>query len=172
MATLRFLNSNAPNHFASMAKRGHVALAGKSGFTLIELAGILVIVAILAVAVTPRFFSQSVFANRAVHDEMVAFLRYAQKSAVAQRRNVCVAFTGSSATLTISANAGPAASCSNSLTGPDGQAPYRIDVPAGFASVPAAFHFTALGQASAGQTLSIAGHGVPIRIEAETGYVY
>src|ERR1019366_1189870 len=71
------------------------------GFTLIELIMVMVIVGILAVVVAPRFFDTNVFKSRGFADQVQASLRYAQKEAIAQRSNVCVAMTTSTITLTI-----------------------------------------------------------------------
>jgi MSHA pilin protein MshC len=152
----------------------------ETGFTLVELVGVMVIIGLLAVVVAPRFFSQAVFTARGFHDETLALLRYAQKSAVAQRRSVCVTFTGTSATLTIASAAGTAAACDAQLAGPSGETPFSINARsgvrytdiAGAALTPAAFRFTALGQASAGQTFRVSGHSVNIIVEQETGYAH
>ncbi len=69
------------------------------GFTLIELIMVMVIVGILAVFVAPRFFDANVFKSRGFADQVQATLRYAQKEAIAQHRNVCVAMTASAVTL-------------------------------------------------------------------------
>jgi MSHA pilin protein MshC len=150
------------------------------GFTLIELVGVMVIVGLLALAIAPRFASQTAFTARGFHDETLALLRYAQKSAVAQRRSVCVAFTGTSASLEIASTAGTAAACDTQLAGPSGQAGYSVNAPTGMRYTdtngvnltPAAFRFTALGQASTGQTFRVSGHSAVISIEQETGYAH
>ena len=63
------------------------------GFTLTELVVVIVIVAILAVFAASRFSSQS-FNTRGFTDQTLAMLRYAQKTAVSQRRTVCVSISG------------------------------------------------------------------------------
>ncbi len=140
------------------------------GFTLAELAAIMIIVGVLAAVAAPRFFDRSVFENRGFYDEAVSTLRYAQKTAVAQHRFVCVAFTANSITLSY----GATAACGNNLTSPTGVTPYIVTARgvAAFAAVPAAFNFDALGRASVAQSITVSGYATPITVEAETGYVH
>lgn len=158
-----------------MSKSWTTGVMGRrGGFTLTELIVILLIVGVLAIAVIPRFLDRSVFDTRGFHDETLSVLRYAQKTAIAQRRNVCVAFTSTTVTLTIAAAAGNAEACTLNLAGPNGVSPYAITAPSGvsFSSLPTNFVFTALGQATVGQTFRVSGVSLDITIEAETGYVH
>jgi MSHA pilin protein MshC len=147
------------------------------GFTLIELILVLVLVGVLAIFVAPRL-SNSDFYARGFHDETLAFLRYAQKSAIAQRRTVCVTFTSGTAALTIAAAAGSTTCPGSALVGPKGESPAAITARSGitYLAAPSAFYFDALGQPSASQTLQVAnagtGIGVSIIVEAGTGYVH
>lgn len=144
------------------------------GFTLVELIVTMVVVGILAIAVVPRFVSRTDFDARGFFDATASILRYAQKSAVAQRRMVCVAFgVDSSVTLTVAGNFGGA--CDAPLAGPDGVAPYALAAPSGvaFSAVPANFSFLPSGEASLGQTLGVAEFaGRSITVVATTGYVH
>jgi MSHA pilin protein MshC len=144
------------------------------GFTLIELIMVMVIVGILAVVVAPRFFDANVFKSRGFADQVQASLRYAQKEAIAQHRNVCVAMTTSTITLTIANASGAAIPCGPNLALPAGG--NSITAPAGiaFAALPTAFSFDALGRPNpnALQTLNITGATNSITVEAETGYVH
>lgn len=145
----------------------------QSGFTLVELVMTMVIVGILAVVAIPRFFDKSTFQSRGFADQVQASLRYAQKTAIAQHRFVCVAFTANSIVLTINT----VASCpGGNLASPSGGATYSITAPSNiaFAATPAGFNFDALGRPSFAGNLSISVAGVtnPIVVEAETGYVH
>ena len=86
--------------------QGHSRRCVQLGFTLIELIMVIVILGVLAVFAAPKMFDNSTFTGRGLHDETLALLRYAQKSAIAQRRTVCVSFTGTGASLTVASSAG------------------------------------------------------------------
>lgn len=79
---------------------------GVGGFTLVELIVILIVIGVLAVAALPRFADQTVFEARGFHDETLSLLRYAQKSAIAQRRTVCVALNPTGVAMTMVSAAG------------------------------------------------------------------
>ena len=66
-------------------------IAGARGFTLVELVTIIIILGILAVVAIPRM-DTSVYRVTEFHDQTVAALRFAQKTAVSHRRTVCVSF--------------------------------------------------------------------------------
>jgi MSHA pilin protein MshC len=140
----------------------------KSGFTMIELVTVMVILGIVAAIAIPRFFSRDAYDSRSFYDQVIATLRYAQKAAIAQRRFVCVTFTANSVTLTT----GVTAACGAGLSGPAGAAPYSVSsTSATFAATPPPFHFDALGKASAAQDITVSGHAAHILVDAETGYV-
>lgn len=147
------------------------------GFTLIELIMVLVLLGVLAIALVPRINTQD-FDARGFHDETLALLRYAQKSAIAQRRTVCVAFGSGSVTLTMAASAGSTSCPGNALVGPRGESPAQVTARAGVSYVaqPGGFYFDALGQPSAGRTMAVTGNGSPvgrtITVEVGTGYVH
>ena len=138
------------------------------GFTLVEVVVVVVLLAILtAVAVPSLSGTRAIDDARFVHEVRDA-LRYAQRTAVAQRRNVCVGFTSTTVSLSIAAVAGGA--CGSGLAGPGGESPLTVTAGnAGFSSLPSNFSFDPLGAASLGQTLMLP--GATIVVDAVTGYV-
>ena len=154
------------------------------GFTLVELIMTMVIIGILAAVVAPRFLGVDVFKSRGFSDQVQATLRYAQKEAIAQHRNVCVAMTASKITLTI-ANAIPSLAtspCNTNLVLP-GQAANNISTPSAAITLSPAtnFNFDALGKpwdvlgttpSTVQKSITISGATNNIVVEAETGYVH
>lgn len=147
------------------------------GFTMVELITIMVIVGILAAVAVPRFFDRNTFDSRGFYDQVISTLRYAQKSAVAQHRFVCVVIAGNVVTLTydptpISA-AHSTAACSMPLPSLTGQGSYTVFAPTTDVTVSdASFNFDALGKPSATQSITVSGNAIAITVEAETGYVH
>lgn len=158
-------------------------VVGEGGFTLVELVVTMIIVGILAVIIMPRFSEQSTFDARSFADQTLAALRYAQKSAIAQRRRVCVAFSAANVqpatvTLRIEPNftPNPADPCSSPLSGPNGATPYTITAPDGisFSTLTpnaTANFFDPSGRPAFGQTIQVSGTSSSITVEPETGYV-
>ena len=154
------------------------------GFTMIELVMVLILLGVLAVFAAPRFLATSDIQARGLHDETLAYLRYAHKSAIAQRRTVCVTFTGTTgAVLTVAALA-TATSCTGNLVGPRGESPATVSASGtvAYSGPPGNFNFNGLGQPinNAGVVLvaadlppiQVSGASNSITVEAGTGYVH
>ncbi|TNC96188.1 MAG: hypothetical protein FD121_1198 [Gallionellaceae bacterium] len=125
------------------------------GFTLVELITVMVIVGIMAVAVLPRFFTVSEFEDRGSADQVKSMLRFAQKTAIAQHRNISV---------DISTAATP--NCTTTLAGAVLTCQVKSTV------VTKTVTFNALGQPVPNAADSVTVGGAAITIEAETGYVH
>jgi MSHA pilin protein MshC len=152
------------------------------GFTLIELVMVIVLLGVMAIFVAPKFAETSVFNVRGFHDETLAYLRYAQSAAVAQRRTVCVAFSSNSIGLSM-ASAGQSYNCDAALTGPRGDRPALANAKSGVvydgALPPETILFDALGQpvdatgtSLAKQSIQVKTAAQTITVEAVTGYVH
>ncbi|WP_338761243.1 prepilin-type N-terminal cleavage/methylation domain-containing protein [Massilia sp. METH4] len=72
---------------------------GQFGFTLVELILVLVLVGVLGAIAAPRFFDRQVFDVAGYSQQVTALIRYAQKQAIAQNRNVFVRLDGASVAL-------------------------------------------------------------------------
>lgn len=150
----------------------------QSGFTLVELIVVIILVGIMAAVFAPRWRGGSGFEDRALRDQIVAGLRYAQKSAIAARRTVCVNFSSGpdSVGFTISGAYG-AVDCSggSALAGPEGSSLNVVATGStGFSSSQTSLVFDAGGRPGSGAIISVSGlpAALAITVEAETGYVH
>lgn len=147
------------------------------GFTLIELVVVIVLIAILAFVVVPRFNHVSTFSCRGFADQAKAAVEYARKAAVAQRRNVCMTF-GPGVTLTRAGQAGASAVCDGPLIDPATGSAFTISPPSGviLTSTASSLGFNGLGSiATSGNvtvTASCGGDTYSFAVERETGYVH
>jgi len=136
-----------------------------------ELVAVLIIVGVLAAVAVPRL-TRSGFDEARLHDETVAALRYAQRTAIAYQRTVCATFTGTQLTLTYGFGYGSA--CDTALMPPGGgTAPYTV-LAQGSASYTgaASFAYDRVGRPSIAAQMIIAIGGQQIVVEPETGYVH
>lgn len=152
--------------------------ASNGGFSLVELIVVLILVGILAVVAIPKLVGVSAYHTLGFYDRVASGIRFAQKQAIAKRRNVCLTFTANSVTFRFASAAGAAAPCDTDLAGPDGASPYVLAPdPRGvgavlFAPTPTNFQFDALGRPTVAQTITVTGDGSKtLSVEPETGYV-
>jgi MSHA pilin protein MshC len=164
-------------------RRARVQPPRAAGFTLVELVTVLMVLAILAAIAAPRFMQREAFEERGFLDATLSILRYAQRVAIAERREVCVALTASTVALSLNPSTTPGAACTAVVGAPGESAAYAIAVPAGLTlalTFPnASFRFNGLGQpvdnagaALGDQTITLTGSTArTITVWGQTGYV-
>ena len=150
----------------------------QAGVTLVELIVVMILAGVLLAFAVPRFSGSTGFEEREFRDRIVAALRYAQKSAIAARRNVCVTFSSSPSRVDFSISSNypdPSCASGSALAGPDGAALSVVSSGSvAFASSVASLAFDAVGRASPGGSITVNGlpAGLAITVESETGYVH
>lgn len=154
------------------------------GFTLVELVLVIVLLVILAISFGPRFFEIDAFRARGFYDEALSALRYAQKTAIAQRRAIYVNLAETSVSICYT-SVFPCAPADNQTPGPYGEKPYSISADTGSLSPTQTLFFDALGRPYKDTdtvpistfntplilTLTGGGDTRTITVEQETGYV-
>ncbi|MEA3192425.1 MAG: pilin protein MshC [Betaproteobacteria bacterium] len=142
------------------------------GFSLIELVVVMIIAAILAALAIPRFTDSESKATW-YHEQVMAAVRYAQRQAVAQHRNIYVCVTaGTSVSVSYDPACAGTPSCPSSAS--TIQIPQQLCAPSNttLSSSITPFSFNALGQPSpiGGVTVTVGGRTV--NVTGETGYVF
>ncbi|KVW93443.1 pilus assembly FimT family protein [Thiobacillus denitrificans] len=144
------------------------------GFTMVELILVMVIAGILAAVAVPRLIGRTSFDTRGFADQLAATVRFAQKLAVSQRRDVSVHLTANDATLCYD----PIAPCAaaSQAPGPGGEKPYTVTVPGGVTIAPVTvLTFDRGGRPNIAAQLDIQVNGTGthhVLVEQETGYVH
>lgn len=163
---------------------------------MIELVAVMVITGILS-GLAIKYFSRATFDTRGYANEVSAMLRFAQKEAIAKRRNVCVSVVPASAgvphaSVTLTFASTPGGACDTALPSPAGDALFSKSAPSGVAlsgggslifdaTLGGSFSFDPQGRPwdSAGalvttaSTVTVTGDvAIVVTVEAETGYVH
>jgi MSHA pilin protein MshC len=141
---------------------------GSRGFTLAELVIVIVIAAILAAFAIPQFNLREIDATW-FHEQVRSGVRYAQRTAVAQRRCVFVSVTPPQ--LSLLYGDGACAITATPVTDLATNQAFVLTAPTGVSlgAAPNPFSFNGLGQPSAAAVVSVDGRTVTVN--AESGYV-
>lgn len=143
-----------------------------SGFTLIELVTVIGIATILSVFAISRINTTS-FNTEGFANQLAATIRYAQKIAISQHRNVAVTVSTGSVSLSYPDIGSP-------VHQPPGADPFTVNKPSDVTLAGTlagtTFTFSALGKPSPGGGTIIVSGGdiapITITVESETGYVH
>jgi MSHA pilin protein MshC len=146
-----------------------------NGYTLVELVVVMSIVSIMAAIVVPRFASSDVFETRGDAGLLSHTLRYAQKTAIAQRRVVYVVYN---ATVPPSVNLCFSSDCSQTVVSPENNNPYSFVFSRQVQVNAASFAFDSLGRPIPNLNTAVVltnsknnTQSVTVNIEADTGYI-
>lgn len=148
------------------------------GFTLIELVVVISVMAIIAAMAVPRFANGDIFETRGDAGLLSSTLRYAQKTAIAQRRNVYVIHNNAIPD-TVSLCFDTA--CNQAVINPETAEAYvftsskNVDISSDNASL----GFDSLGRAVPNSTVSYQATNrknnaqyVTVTVEEDTGYIH
>ncbi|WP_230874879.1 hypothetical protein [Methylomonas sp. LL1] len=178
-------NVPSPNHLpltelspdSTTAVTRSAKQACQTGFTLIELVMIIVMLGILSATAMPRFFDLSIFQQRGFFDDTLNAMRYAQKLAVATGCNVQLSIAANQYQLKRPGASNRSLCESTSATDftlevirpGSGEASYQGNQ-SGVAVSDATLYFLANGSASTGATITVGGR--QITVVQNTGFVY
>ncbi len=147
------------------------------GFTIVELVAVMVIVGIIAAISAPRFVGVDAFEARGSYGTLTAALRYAQKTAIAQRRTVYANLNTSTRIVCL----GYTTNCNSAVLDPATQTAYTktLSNNVSISGSATTVGFDGLGRPvpNTTTTLTIQNAVVPsestrtITIEQDTGYV-
>lgn len=140
----------------------------EAGFTMVEL---IIVIALMTILIIPasRFLDGAVFTQRKNADLLISSLQLAQKTAVAQRRNIYISLNGNTLRLCYQ-NENP---CQNSNSVKQANSSiYEITLAGETIVVPNGTGFTAGGVLINDNTLTINTSNKNITVEQGTGYVH
>ncbi len=149
------------------------------GFTMMELVMVIVLIGILSAVVLPRFAGRLEFEGRGFFNQTEGMIRYAQKTAIAQRRNVSVQINNTSRMICLTYQAASLDCSVDGVPEPGSALTFSKTAPTDVNfNTTTTLTFTALGRltGNANVQISVTQTGAPdagsITVEAVTGYVH
>ena len=126
----------------------------------------MILIGILSATALPRLSALGTFAGRGFRDQTIATLRFAQKTAIAQRRAVCVTTSSSAVTLEIAATSSAASGCGGAAL----NLPFTAKAGTGLSV--ASFNFKGMGETDAASDITLTVTDADnITVDHVTGYV-
>lgn len=139
-----------------------------SGFTLVELVVVILLVGIISFVAMPRFFKTSGFTERNAAEEILTAFRYAQQLAMSRGGDIQVVVNGNNYRVQ---EVGPPVVI---VANPNGSGDYNVNLPGGIIATNTTITFNNLGRPNPNNRtdIAIAGGAYTVRIEQETGYAH
>ncbi len=151
----------------------------QGGFTMLELIMVIILMGILSAVVLPRFARRLEFEGKGFFNQTEGMIRYAQKTAIAQRRNVSVQINSTDKRICLTYQAASLDCAADGVADPDGGLTFSRDAPTDVNfDATSTITFTALGRltGNANMQVTVTQNGAPaagtITVEAATGYVH
>lgn len=144
-----------------------LSLKSSSGFTLIELVVVILLIGIISFVAAPRFFNSSVIMERSAADEIISALRFTQQMAMSRGGGIELSTTANSYNVKYTASG-------TFLKSPDRTGDYNktLSLPSGVSISVVTIAFTGLGEPSPNVDTTITIGSYTITVEAETGYAH
>lgn len=154
----------------SLVKKYHI-----SGFSLVELITVVVLLAIIGIVALGRFTDQNLFAARGFFDDTVSAVRFAQKLAISTGCDIRVITTASSYQLRQSSTC-VADDFTNPVINPANRSSnyQNVNIPSGFSLTPGSITFDARGRregVTSDFNVSDGSTTYSFRVHASTGLV-
>ena len=149
-----------------------ISLHNFTGFTLVELIVVILLIGILSISIAPRFFGVASYEDRRAVDELLTALRHTQQMAMNRGGNIQIIInSGPNPNYVVQRTIIPI-----HLRSPDGAFPYNKRLPENIVinPSPTTIVFDSLGRPvpNVRTTFTVGAGAHQIQIEAETGYAH
>lgn len=141
----------------------------QTGFTLVEIIMVLIILGLISAYALPRFFDLQRFDDRGFYTEVINATRYAQQYAVATNCDVQVSFTANSFRLRRRDSSNCSGPFNTDVLSPVTLGAFTNNNANVTISPITSFTFNALGESSVDTTFSVGGSS--FHIHGSTGYI-